>query len=216
MEEPENAKSQLGQDIHVINNIFKGKKNGYFVEIGAYDGIEYSNTFLLEKDYGWKGILIECNPRWFGSIYQYRNAIFMPYAVYNKDDEILNFYDTGHGLSGLVETNAHYHIINSPVLNVMTKKLTTILDTACAPSFIDFLSIDTEGSEFEILNSHDFDKYTFGYICVEHNNIESNRMRIRELLESKGYLFFRENRVDDDYIHYSLMSNQQYIPPVDE
>ena len=46
-----NAKSQLGQDVHVLNEIYKGKQNGYFVEIGAYDGIEYSNTFLMEKDY---------------------------------------------------------------------------------------------------------------------------------------------------------------------
>lgn len=195
-----NAKSQLGQDVHVLHNIYKSKKNGYFVEVGAYDGIEYSNTYLMERDYGWKGILIECNPRWFSSIYQNRDSIFMPYAVYNENNKILEFYDTGHGLSGLVETNHHYSNQRAQVIQVMTKTLTQILDNANAPSFIEFLSLDTEGSEYEILRTHDFDKYKFGYICVEHNDVLQNRIMIRQLLESKGYLHYRENRVDDDYI----------------
>jgi hypothetical protein len=205
MEEP-NAKSQLGQDVHVLHEIYKGRRNGYFVEIGAYDGIEYSNTYLMEKDYGWKGLLVECNTRWFPSIYQHRDCIFMPYAAYNEDNKVLEFYDTGHGLSGLVETNAHASVTASPIIPVLTKKLTTMLDNARAPNFIEFLSIDTEGSEYEILLHHDFDKYTFGYICVEHNHIMENRIKIRQLLESRGYVAFRENRVDDDYIHSSLLN----------
>lgn len=202
----QNAKSQLGQDIQVLHEIYKGKKNGYFVEIGAYDGIEYSNTYLMEKDYGWKGLLIECNVRWFPSIYEHRDCVFMPYAAYNEDNKILEFYDTGHGLSGLVETNKHVYQEECPKIIVLTKKLTTMLDNARAPNFIEFLSIDTEGSEYEILLHHDFDKYLFGYICVEHNFIEESRVKIRALLESKGYVLFRENRVDDDYIHKSLCS----------
>jgi hypothetical protein len=92
--------------------------------------------------------------------------------------------------------------------------LTTILDDIQAPSFIEFLSLDTEGSEYEILKAHDFDKYKFGYICVEHNRIEKNRKAIRELLESKGYQFYRENGdsqwgvIDDDYI---LQNIHEYI-----
>jgi hypothetical protein len=205
MEEP-NAKSQLGQDVHVLHEIYKGRRNGYFVEIGAYDGIEYSNTYLMEKDYGWKGLLVECNTRWFPSIYQHRDCIFMPYAAYNEDNKVLEFYDTGHGLSGLVETNAHLSVTECPIIPVLTKKLTTMLDNARAPNFIEFLSIDTEGSEYEILLHHDFNKYLFGYICVEHNHIMENRLKIRELLESRGYVAFRENCVDDDYIHSSLLN----------
>jgi len=202
-----NAKSQLGQDVHVLHEIYKGKQNGYFVEIGAYDGIEYSNTYLMEKDYGWKGLLIECNPRWIPSIYQHRDAVFMPYAAYKEDNQILQFYDTGHGLSGLVETNSHASATTAPIIPVLTKKLTTMLDNARAPNFIEFLSIDTEGSEHEILLHHDFDKYLFGYICVEHNYVIENRIKLRILLQSKGYKLFRENSVDDDYIHSSLLTD---------
>ena len=125
-------------------------------------------------------------------------------AIYNEDDRIMEFYSSG-GYGGLVETNQHQHIISDPVIKVKTKKLTTILDEINAPSFIEYLSLDTEGSEYEILKAHDFNKYKFGYICVEHNHIEKNRILIRELLENKGYQFVRENGnaqwgiIDDEY-----------------
>jgi FkbM family methyltransferase len=198
--------SQFGQDLHVLNNIFNGKQNGYFVDIGAFDGVTDSNSYLMEKNFNWKGIIVECNPIWVDNIKHHRRNLFFPCAVYNEDDRVMSFYNTGNGLSGLVETNNHTNIVNSAVVNVTTKKLTTILKEANAPKYIDFLSLDTEGSEYEILKHHDFDKHLFGYICVEHNYIETNRCNIRELLESKGYVFYRSNNMDDDYLHSSLFT----------
>jgi len=199
-------KSQFGQDQHVIN-VFNQKQNGFFIEVGAYDGVSMSNTYLLEYQYGWKGICIEPNPTYFAQMVANRpNCINLSCAVFNEDNKEMSFIDDkSGGCSGFVETNSHTHILHNPVITVTTKKLTTILEESNAPKFIDFLSLDTEGSEYEILNSHDFDKYIFGYICVEHNFIDSNRKKIRELLESKGYMFCRENNVDDDYIHTSLL-----------
>jgi FkbM family methyltransferase len=199
--------SGQGQDLQIVK-LYNERRNGYFVEVGAYDGIELSNTLLLEEDYGWNGLCIECNPRWFKSLYQNRKCNINTNAVYNEDDKMLDFYDTGHGLSGIVETNQHFHITNSPVIKVQTKKLTTILDSVNAPNFIEFLSLDTEGSEYNILRAHDFNKYLFGYICVEHNNVTSNRIKIHDLLKSKGYIYVRENEIDDDYIHSSLIAVQ--------
>lgn len=196
--------SGQGQDLQIVD-VYQGKKNGFFVEVGAYDGVELSNTLLLEQDYGWNGVCIECNPRWFTSLHQARTCTVVTNAVYDTDDKTLDFFDTGHGLSGLVETNQHAHITNSPVIKVQTKKLTTILDSVGAPNFIEFLSLDTEGSEYAILNAHDFDKYLFGYICVEHNNVQENRRKIHDLLIRKGYVYVRENIIDDDYIHSSLL-----------
>lgn len=202
------CKSQFSQDVHVANTIYKGKENGYFVEVGAYDGIDMSNTYLLEYKYKWKGICIECNPLYFNKLVENRpNCTNCSWAVFNENDKNMQFInDDAGGCSGFVETNTHKHILNKPIINVQTKKLTTILDMENAPSFIEFLSLDTEGSEYEILNAHDFDKYLFGYICVEHNFINTNRIKIRELLESKGYIFYRQNHVDDDFIHKSIIS----------
>jgi len=200
------SKSQFGQDVHIIENVYSNKKNGFFLEIGAYDGINMSNTYLLEHKYNWTGVCVECNPIWFSKLKINRpNCINLDFAVYNEDNKVLEFIndDTG-GCSGFVETNTHGHILKKEIIKVKTQKLTTILETVNAPNFIEFLSLDTEGSEYEILNSHNFDKYIFGYICVEHNFISSNRIKIRNLLESKGYLFYRENSVDDDYIHSSI------------
>lgn len=199
--------SQFGQDMHIIQNIYKDKKNGYFVEVGAYDGVNMSNTLYLEQSHNWLGICVECNPFWFSKLKENRpNTINYDYAVYNQDNQELDFIndDTG-GCSGFVETNSHSHILHKNIIKVTTQTLTTILDKSNAPSFIEFLSLDTEGSEYEILKSHDFNKYLFGYICVEHNHIESARKKIRDLLESKGYVFFRENNVDDDYIHETVL-----------
>jgi FkbM family methyltransferase len=200
------CKSQFAQDLHVIENVYKNKENGYFVEVGAYDGVSMSNSYLLEYKYNWKGICIECNPLHFSNLTKNRpNCINYDFAVYNEDDKIMSFInDDDGGCSGFVETNSHTHILTKDIITVKTKKLTTILEMTNSPNFIEFLSLDTEGSEYEILKEHDFEKYIFGYICVEHNHIQSNRTKIRELLESKGYIFVRENYVDDDYIHSSV------------
>jgi FkbM family methyltransferase len=198
--------SQFGQDRHVLDTIYKGLRGGYFVEVGAYDGVTDSNSFLLETQNDWKGIVVECNPEWRASILKKRNCVFFPYAVYKKDDEVLPFYNSRNGLSGLVETNHHDEILPyATTVEVQTKRLNTLLSSANAPNFIEFLSLDTEGSEYEILKTVDFGTYTFGYICVEHNMIEEPRQKIRALLEANGYVFYRQNKVDDDYIHPSIL-----------
>lgn len=196
-------KSQFEQDQHVIAH-YHGKVGGYFVEVGAYDGVESSNTYVLEKTYGWKGICVECNPRFSQHIPQVRSCHISTNAIYNVNGRVMEFYDSG-GYAGLVETNQHPHIVNDPVIQVTTKTLTTLLDEFEAPSFIEYLSLDTEGSEYEILKAHDFSRYRFGYICVEHNHVEKNRVAIRQFLEQKGYRFVRENGdsyhgvIDDEY-----------------
>jgi FkbM family methyltransferase len=193
--------SQFEQDLHIINNIYNNKQGGYFVDIGAYDGINMSNTYLLEKKYNWKGICVEANPRYFKQLENLRTSINVGNAIYINDNEELEFIDdVNGGCSGFQKRNSHNFLNDCPIIKVKTKNLTKLLEENNAPNFIDYLSIDTEGSEYDILNSHNFDKYKFGYITVEHNFIYTNRMKIRNLLISKGYKFYRENAVDDDYI----------------
>ncbi len=191
--------SQHGQDIHLIKHVYPDKRSGYFVEVGAHDGVMMSNTLLLEKYFNWRGLCIEPNTNNYSKLLAARKCDTSPFAVYNVDDAEVDFMEDPHGgCSGIADTATGERF---PTVKVKTKKLTTLLDEHNAPNFIEYLSIDTEGSEYDILAAHDFERYRFGYICVEHNHHAENRRKIRQLLESKGYQFYRTNIVDDEYIY---------------
>ena len=85
-----------------------------------------------------------------------------------------------------------------------TISLLDVLDNANAPLFIEYMSLDTEGSELEILKNFDFRKYTFGLIDVEHNFVEPRRTEIKNLLLSNGYIYIGGNQWDDMYKHSSV------------
>jgi hypothetical protein len=107
-------------------------------------------------------------------------------------------------LSGITETNKEYNNLHSKkIISVETITLTDILNKSNAPEFIHYLSLDTEGSEYEILKGTNFDKYTFGRIDIEHNFIEPRRSDIKIYLQNKGYNYAGPNRWDDVYVHSS-------------
>lgn len=201
--------SQLGQDMEVLK-FYNNKEGGFFVDIGANDGIEFSNTFLLERKYEWKGICAEPNPEVFKLLVKNRpNSLCCDAAIYslsykNLLFDVANNYDLMSGLSDHLDVHKEYVNRDKKQIIVKTLTLTDLLDKAKAPSFIDYLSLDTEGSEFEILRATDFSRYTFGLIDVEHNFVEPRRTEIRNLLLSHGYVYLRENQFDDSYKHSSL------------
>lgn len=162
------------------------KRGGFFVEFGATDGITLSNTFFLESEWGWQGILAEPGLEWQARLRQNRTANISPDAVWNVTGEKLSFVESGE-LSTLSDfRKADHHQRSGRTYQVNTISFSDLLVKYKAPKHIDFLSIDTEGSEFEILASFDFGKHTFGFICVEHNFTES-REKIAGLLTSVGY-----------------------------
>lgn len=200
--------SQLKQDLDIIQ-FYNHKQNGYFIEIGAFDGINLSNTYLLEKNYKWKGICIEPIPYIYDKLKNNRpDSICVNKAVYSYSNMILNFNIANDTLlSGIVEhIDCHKTSLNnSKIINVETISMNDLLNNNNAPNFIDYLSIDTEGSEYEIIKTIDFNKYTFGIIHIEHNYIEPRRTNMKEFLLSKNYIYKRENKWDDEYIHKSLL-----------
>lgn len=108
--------------------------------------------------------------------------------------------------SGINETltclkHIEYISPTKTMIDVATISLIDLLNENNAPSFIEYLSLDTEGSEYEILKDFDFTKYIFGLIDVEHNYEEPTRTKIRTLLESNGYNYIGENKWDDCYMH---------------
>jgi len=195
--------SQLGQDKDVVE-FYNGKKNGYFIEIGANNGITLSNTYALETQYGWTGICVEPIPQRFQECKQNRpNSICFPYAVYSRGNTIVKFNIETHDLlSGI---NQKFSLLNrSKRILVETRTFQQVLQEANAPSRVDYLSLDTEGTELEILKSVNLNEYTFGMITVEHNFQQPKRSETRSFLESNGYTFLKENQWDDVFIKNNL------------
>jgi len=201
--------SQLGQDINVLK-VYKEQRNGYFVELGANDGIKISNTYLLEKTYDWTGICVEPIPSAFKKLVLNRpKSICMDSAVYDVSNLSLEF-DIAHnanvlsGISANLDKHKAAVDANKTTIMVNTISLTDLLDKYNAPRFIEYMSIDTEGSEYEILKTFNFDKYIFGLIDVEHNGIEPRRTMIRTLLLKNDYIYVGPNKWDDMYRHRSI------------
>ena len=154
---------------------------------------------LLEKEYNWKGICVEALPDKFNELVKNRTSININKAVYDTTGIILDF-SSNDLLSGVTKNiDKHKNSLDKPVIKVETITLNDILEQNNAPNFIDYLTLDTEGSELIILNSVNFDKYKFGLIHLEHNYVEPRRTDMKNLLISKGYKYIGENQWDDEY-----------------
>lgn len=189
--------SQLGQDIWVLEKF--PINNGYFVDVGFNDGVEINNTYLLELN-GWVGIGIDPFPKNYENR---KNTTIYQEAVYSQAGLELEFVKHDK-LSGFVNTvNHHKNILTddkSEFIKLETKTLAEILRLANCPNFIHYMSLDTEGSEYEVLKTFPFDQYSFGCITIEHNYIQPQRKNIQKLLEFKGYKLDKQLKWDDCYV----------------
>lgn len=196
--------SQLGQDLWALEKS-KYKTGGFFVEFGATDGVLLSNTYLLEKEFGWNGICAEPNPKYFKNLSTNRSCITSPSCISDKTGQKVTFILANEfgGIESSVGGGMHKEKIeafksqNECSIELETLSLHDFLIKNNAPRSIDYLSIDTEGSEFSILSSLPFDHWDIKLITVEHN-YEEQRAKLFNLLTSKGYLRI-EAQWDDWY-----------------
>lgn len=190
--------SEYKQDQMVLKH-YNYKKNGYFVDIGAYNGKDLSNTYVLEKDYDWKGLCFEPLKKEFEMLQKERpNSICINKAVFSESDKEFDFAvsNLSSGIKEYIDKHA-YILETCSFEKVKSISLTDALDQNNAPNFIEYMSIDTEGSELEVLKGVDFEKYSFGIIHIEHNFEEPKRTNIKTFLAEKGYTYTGENNVDD-------------------
>jgi len=198
-------RSQLGQDIFVLSELCF-KRQGFFVEFGATNGVDLSNTFMLEKCFDWRGVLAEPAKKWLDALRKNRSADIETACVWHTSGETLVFNETEEAeLSTLDQfSSSDLHAAARTDGNryeVTTISLMDMLRKHDAPMEIDYLSIDTEGSELTILESFDFSIYSIKIITCEHN-YTGNREKIFELLSSKGYVrkFEGLSQFDDWYV----------------
>lgn len=190
--------SQFGQDLWVLEYF----STGIFVDVGCNDGITISNTKLLEEK-GWSGIGIDPFPKNFESRTKTKLEIA---CVYSEDTEV-EFVCGGDlgGIKNHIDAHKdHSLVVMAHTVKIPAKPLEYFLSNNVMPSRIEYLSLDTEGSEYEILASFPFEKYLFGCITSEHNNENEKREKIKELLSNKGYIFEKELGVDDCFVHKSV------------
>jgi FkbM family methyltransferase len=202
------SRAQILQDLWVLFQS-REKHGGYFVEFGACDGLSLSNTFLLEKEYGWTGILAEPAPLWHEALHENRSCHISTKCVYDASGKAIPFSCSTipelSRISTVVPDDSHERSGNrkeGQCVEVETITLMDLLKEAKAPEYIDYLSIDTEGSEELILRDFDFDAYRFGYITIEHAGEQKKRDAIFNLLTRNGYTRWHPemSRWDDWYI----------------
>lgn len=184
-----------GQDKWVLHARFPGVTDGFFVEVGAADGVLNSNSKVLE-DRGWKGICIDPFP----TNMDQRRCRVVKAVVSSTPGRVVNFHAHGE-LGGMADTLGIWKDLAtaSPAVELTTTTVGHILDEAGAPAFIHFLSVDVEGAELEALRGIPFDKYRFGAIALEHNDEEPKRTDVRTFLEGNGYVRVHTYKQDDFY-----------------
>ena len=197
--------SEVGQDEYVDENFFDNQASGFYVDIGAHEGVEFSNTLFFEQ-LGWKGVCFEPDPRSFKKLKQNRSCIALNYAV-GSENKIEKFIQHPCSyVSGLDRTyqDAHRKCWNVPkgnaekyFIDVQVVNLNEKMDEL-GVQHIDFLSIDTEGAEKDIIMSIDFDRL-YIYVIVLENKY--NDESIRSYLEEKGFKYINRLHRDEVFVN---------------
>jgi FkbM family methyltransferase len=199
------SKSQFRQDLFVLSEL-NYKKNGFFIEFGATNGVDISNTYLLETEYGWNGILAEPAKIWHHDLDNNRKAKVDKRCVWKNSGESIVFNETKNAELSTIDSlsSSDYLKQSREVGNKYTVQTISLMDLLAehqAPDEIDYLSIDTEGSEFDILENFNFQKYRFKIITCEHNYTPM-REKLNTLFTKNGYHKKYENisLVDDWWV----------------
>jgi len=181
--------SQVGQDLWVSQEVFNEKKGLFFVEAGAYDGIGFSNTYLLESRYFWKGICIEANPKVFRKL-QKNRACLLAHKLLGPSGTIKNLYLQDMGSNVTKENGSEF-------VSMACSAFAEVLYECKAPKNIDYLSMDIEGSEDEVLGDFPFEKYLFRCATIERLS-ENGKKQLR----SHGYILIKEvEGLDSFFVH---------------
>ena len=205
------SESQLLQDIFCAVTL-EEKKDGFFVEVGVGSGRSISNSYLLEKYYGWKGLLVEPNRSFHDSIASCRSATLERRAAASKGNLRLRFEENvSVGEHSRVANTGGFPILDAKIAKyeVETVTLTEALDMMNAPKIIDFLSLDTEGSEIDILEGLDLNQYSFKVMVIEHNYNQAKQNMLDAKLSPHGYrqVFPHISKFDAWYVHQNVDTN---------
>lgn len=197
--------SQAGQDRYLDEHVFERKRNGVFVEIGAYDGVTGSNCLFFEAMRDWSGLIVEPSPVQFHAMTEFRRSAYVQAAI-GPEEDIMDFIHVTQGytqMSGLSETyddailgsvrnNPHHQ---EEIVKVSTRRLDKLLREHDILQ-VDYCSLDVEGAELLILSSFPFDAFDISVWTIENT---TRTGEIQDLLESNGYRLLTVIGCDEVY-----------------
>ncbi len=204
--------SQYGEDF-LLWNFFDYKSQGFFIDIGAFDGIHLSNSYSFEL-IGWTGVCVEPSPLYFKLCQENRSAskCFNVACVKGDNKGLLKFNIDSTGLFSSLQNidydeniQGHYGALKDINLQVETVEVnSTSLNSLLSKTIsndmkIDFISIDVEGVEVEVLQGFDLDKYKPRIICIETNSDKSQE-EITSYLNKFGYLWARKTNANSFFV----------------
>lgn len=222
--EEAHSNAQLFQDLFV-DFVFNQATGKTFLEFGACDGLELSNSLMLEKERGWNGVLAEPDPKWRDRISQSgRSAQIITDCIYTESGLELPFVSSANSvLSGLkdfaavdsdgpLKGNYDSRMMGHQEVMVRTISLNEVFETYFDAGDIEYMSIDTEGSEHKILSEFNFSRHRPLIITAEHN-FSSNQEKLDTLLSKNGYVRVFKQLTDFDawYVDRDLASDSNFI-----
>lgn len=208
--------SQCGQDQFVNEKYFKNARNGVFVDIGAHNGITFSNSYFFEKELDWTGICVEPIPSVFAELEKNRKATLIKGCITDKEGESLFLLIRGpcEMLSGLVNK---YHPRHLKRIEKSVKRLGGSYEYITVQCYlfnkileeqgikhVDFLSIDTEGGELDILSTIDFSRFQIDVMTVEDNYQDP---RLITFLAEKGFRCIQAMNQDKIFVNEAFLKS---------
>ena len=193
-----NFYSQQDEDKYIIQYLLKEKiSDGTYLEIGAMDGIQYSNTKVLEDHFNFTGILIEPQNKYFNELVKNRpKSKCYNFAITNKDDDYIEFIGnngTGGTIHSMTDNFYNKYHKTDQTYFVKNKKMYEIIKESKI-EYIDIMSIDVEGGELELLMSIDF---TFPIYCIiieAHSDEQEKNKIFGDFLKTNGFTYKERQR----------------------
>jgi FkbM family methyltransferase len=203
--------SEAGQDMLVKDNFFKNQKSGFFLEIGAFDGIEGSNCYHFEKVMNWQGIAIEASPLQFEKLKKNRNCKLINMAI-GPENKQVEFYEVVEGftqMSGINNLNfkdsfERIKKNSNSKINKINIECKTFEKLIPSDQVIDLISIDIEGNEHDVLKSINFDKYQIKVIILE--NKTPKELSYLKFFKEKNFYYFDRTGMDEIYYNKKYFS----------
>jgi FkbM family methyltransferase len=198
--------SQCGEDKILYEKYFKDKKNGVFLELGAMDGVIYSNTKFFEDTLGWSGVLIEPHPQMFRTLQQNRpNSKCYNCAISSRSgtvDMVINPHVPAVSTIDYTTSEQFMNVWhkNSYKVTVQTNTLSAVLKHA-GVDHIDFFSLDVEGHEYDVLQSMDW-SIPVHVLLVETLGLP-NDDKVRKLLSENGFVYDGKCAHNEVWVHSS-------------